>query len=518
MGRITIFAINGCPFCIKSKKALTERGIPYLEINLSQYPDKRSDMLSLSDSLTVPQIFFNEKYIGGSENFFEVLDEWDKDVEKSPRERYLMEVEEHPDPADPRLQPSTMEPVKEPVAPPRGEDDKIIYTFPNSEIASSVLDMTERLVRGVPLSDLVFRGKTYKNSVTGRVFTDWLMKEFDLTDEKDAMNFGRYLQDRKILDHVASDHKFSASKDLFFRLQPHMTPDVLNTYRVWTDRVDPNANAMVNRTGKIINGIFSRTTIEDGTIDAIKAAQDPSYPMFEESMCELQGVDMSGMDNNAKTSFVINVYNLLIKYAQVKVGVPKNNIQRSKFFTGVKVNIGGETYSFHQLENGILRANATPPYALRKTFGENDERLKLIVEKVDHRIHCALNCGAKSCPPVKKFSAKDLQEELRIVAQAFCELDENVLIDEAKSTVHLSMIFKWYLKDFCSSVDELPKVVVQHLRKEKKATLQMLIDSVIPLKVKFLEYDWSSNVSINKDVGKYDFKGDEYSVKSLFAK
>jgi len=31
-----------------------------------------------------------------------------------------------------------------------------------------------------------------------------------------------------------------------------------------------------------------------------------------------------------------------------------------------------------------------------------------------NRIHFALNCGAKSCPPIKEFSAEAVDEELRI--------------------------------------------------------------------------------------------------------
>lgn len=43
------------------------------------------------------------------------------------------------------------------------------------------------------------------------------------------------------------------------------------------------------------------------------------------------------------------------------------------------------------------------------------------VEEVDKRIHFALNCGAKSCPPIKLFTPDTLEEGLQSAAAAFCQ-------------------------------------------------------------------------------------------------
>eukprot|EP00122_Pirum_gemmata_P016276 Pgem_evm1s15212 len=63
MGRVTVFAIDDCPFCIKAKNKLKEKEVQYLEINLSDYPQRRTDMLQMAKLLTVPQIFINEQHI-----------------------------------------------------------------------------------------------------------------------------------------------------------------------------------------------------------------------------------------------------------------------------------------------------------------------------------------------------------------------------------------------------------------------------------------------------------------------
>jgi hypothetical protein len=42
---------------------------------------------------------------------------------------------------------------------------------------------------------------------------------------------------------------------------------------------------------------------------------------------------------------------------------------------------------------------------LFKPFGKNDPRLKVSLEQPEPLIHFALVCGAKSCPPIKTYSA-----------------------------------------------------------------------------------------------------------------
>ena len=196
-------------------------------------------------------------------------------------------------------------------------------------------------------------------------------------------------------------------------------------------------------------------------------------------------------------AFSINLCNLMIKFAFIKVGIGTSDISRLGFFNNVTFRIGPDQFSFQDLEHGILRANSKSPYTFIRSFGPKDDRLRLCMPKVDCRIHFALNCGAKSCPPVTNFTAEGLDHELRIVAQTFCEQDSNVEIKEKDMTLLLSELFKWYRNDFCSSsADSLPKAVLKYLRGNKKLTLErMLLKGPSSIKVKFLPYDWSTNAS-----------------------
>ena len=493
---------------MKAKNALKDRHIPFSEINISDYPSKRTDMLSLSDSLTVPQIFFNENHIGGATELISLLDEWGEEAFK----KYEDDIKSQLDPSDPRLDPPTGEVVVEKAAETRLEEDRV--ELPNGG-TKTVLEVTKELIDILTISDLTYRGKLYKSVTPGKVIISDLVPRL-ASNVGEAETFASYLQKRKIINHVTGDHDFTSEGYLFFRLQPFQRRDILNSFRVWTDRIDPDYMLTISRLNKLVDQIISEATDSNGNVDLIAAAKDESYIKFEEEVCELQGIQMDEMDIPTKTSFLINVYNLMIKYAQIKVGVASTNIARASFFAGIKVNIGGQLFSFNELENGLLRANAVPPYSVSKLFTVNDPRLTLALQEVDPRIHFALNCGAKSCPPVKKFTASALHEELRIVAMAFCEQDENVQIDEKKMRVRLNTIFKWYRADFAKSNALLPRALLHYLRGEKKESLQRLLKkNEKAIKLMFNEYDWGSDASRSKHFRASDLKSDSYNICGL---
>jgi len=55
-----------CPFCIRAKELLTERGIEYEDIDVSKDPELRAEVAeSVGGFRTVPMIFLDEKFIGG---------------------------------------------------------------------------------------------------------------------------------------------------------------------------------------------------------------------------------------------------------------------------------------------------------------------------------------------------------------------------------------------------------------------------------------------------------------------
>jgi hypothetical protein len=260
--------------------------------------------------------------------------------------------------------------------------------------------------------------------------------------------------------------------------------------------VDPPL-VVVKNCKKKLSAVQSRYTDDNAMVDYEAMGKDPDWSAFKEATCELQKIDMIGMEPNLKVAFVINLYNMTVIFAFAELGIPYSNWTRLSFFDEVKVNVGGHLWSLNDLESGILRANRAAPYHISKPFGPSDPRLAAALPMPEPRIHFALNCGAKSCPPVKNFTAEAIQEELRIVAMAFCEMQENIQLQSSgstASTLWVSKIFEWYKVDFGGGGVETAKVVKDWLRGKPKEDLQVAIDAR-KLRVKSMTYDWSTNAS-----------------------
>jgi len=489
MGRITIFTIEDCKFCRRTKAALTSRNIPYTEINIEIYPQKRTDMISLSDKLTVPQVFFNDEHIGGSEETLKTLSEWDEEDDETPYDRYVRLIGSQPEPTDRRLKiPEGSSICKEiDFTTSRTQE---IFKFNDKEYTS--LELSKMLIQNMPRESLTYWGVMYYNCFTGSSGVTALMKMFDLNSREDAMKVGLRLQRKHYLSHVCGDHPFKDSDGFYFRLQAYQTPAVLNSFRVWCAKVDEKPSVVINRLAKLWSQLESTHLSEDGKVDLAAIRNDDLYWKFEEDVCELQNVHIKHMKEDQKKAFVINLYNLLVKYAFCKVGIAETSTDRSSFFGDVSINVGGCIYSLDDLEHGILRANHRHPYQLSKRFGIMDTRKTVALKSLDPRIHFSLNCGAKSCPPVVKYSAESLDTDLNLSAMAFCEDENNVSIDEENNELQLSKLFFWYMSDFVKNKDELPVKVAEYLRGEKKVLLNKLIEQG-DVTVSFKEYDWSSN-------------------------
>lgn len=226
---------------------------------------------------------------------------------------------------------------------------------------------------------------------------------------------------------------------------------------------------------------------------------------------------MALMDETSRKAFALNVYNLMITYAFIKMGIAASSLTRGAFYSHVKMNIGGSILSFDDLENGVLRANTRHPYASKPPFGPDDPRRSALpLSNLDPRIHFALNCGAKSCPPVKFFHAESLEEELRIVALSFCETEDAIHLDESKHEMKVTMLLKWFQADFgITHKDQLPQRLLDFLKGSKRQTLQRMLSVQDCITVKYHPYDWSTNASRCETYAKQHGKANTLSAEAM---
>ncbi len=65
MANVEIYSTAICPYCTMAKQLLDRKGVEYTEIRIDLEPVKRQEMMQKSKQRTVPQIFINNKAIGG---------------------------------------------------------------------------------------------------------------------------------------------------------------------------------------------------------------------------------------------------------------------------------------------------------------------------------------------------------------------------------------------------------------------------------------------------------------------
>jgi glutaredoxin 3 len=68
---IIIYTKGYCPYCVKAKLLLEKKDLDYTEINVESNDTALQEMLSKSGGKkTVPQIFINDKHIGGCDDLY----------------------------------------------------------------------------------------------------------------------------------------------------------------------------------------------------------------------------------------------------------------------------------------------------------------------------------------------------------------------------------------------------------------------------------------------------------------
>ena len=145
-----------------------------------------------------------------------------------------------------------------------------------------------------------------------------------------------------------------------------------------------------------------------------------------------------------KLAFWVNIYNAYIQVILSKN--PELYENRSEFFSKAQIEIAGENISFAKIEHGIIRKSQWDLGLgyIRKWFPNKFER-KLRVKNQDYRVHFALNCGAKDCPPVAIYQVELLNEQFNKGTASY--LKKTSEYDKTKKEVAVTSLFSWFRGD-----------------------------------------------------------------------
>jgi len=198
----------------------------------------------------------------------------------------------------------------------------------------------------------------------------------------------------------------------------------------------------------------------------ISATGKVNYKGFKADIAAFDGYLKSLADNPVQSSwsrgekmaYWINAYNAFT----IKLIVDNYPVKSIMDLEGGKpwdkkwIKLGDKTYSLNNIEHDILR----PKYK-------------------DARIHFAVNCAAKSCPPVwnKAWTAANLNGQLERSAKAFINNSKYNSVGGSKAAI--SKIFEWYAVDFGNITDYLNKYANTKVAAGTMVTYQ--------------EYNWALN-------------------------
>uniref|UniRef100_A0A061R7D0 Duf547-domain-containing protein n=1 Tax=Tetraselmis sp. GSL018 TaxID=582737 RepID=A0A061R7D0_9CHLO len=500
--KVAVITTSGCPHCKRAKNLLKEAGIYFQEYNLGQAPDVLANVKKLTGKKTVPQIFLCGELLGGADELQVLLSDnslqtrVESNIASDALPAQISDLFESLDVSDKQL-PSILLPY----LPSDMSEEEFACLDGISLRLSSDRSFHGRHARGL------FGRSKGDAPISGRSVVDWLVENEPTAggDRGKAEALCKRLAVARLLEPERGGSESAGPESGSFRV-PYaaMRPRLgkpLNRHLEWPAPARP-AQEVAEALRELITALYDKFLSDNGTkVDYDGMARDALFRHYVNSAAELQKVSLAGLSREQRMAFFINIYNAIIVHGTAVYGAPTSTLDRLRWFGSLKYDIGGAEFSADDIEHGVLRGNRPSPASLFALIGRpqwaeghfkrSDPRARLAIDPMDPRIHFALVCGAKSCPPIRVYTPETLEEGLDAAAAAFCE--GSVSVDKANRRVELSMILKWYGQDFARSLRERLAKVAEFLPDHKAQDLKELLSGGAEPTVEYTPYDWGVN-------------------------
>lgn len=231
----------------------------------------------------------------------------------------------------------------------------------------------------------------------------------------------------------------------------------------------------------------------DASVDYAALRASAAYADYRKCAAQLNGFNPASLSRNERIAFWINLYNALVLDAVIALRV-QNSVTEQwagfKFFRQAAYMVDGKRVSCDDIEHGILRGNRGHPFLPGAQFrhAPRDPRRAWMIEPPDPRIHFALNCASRSCPPIRVYSAERLEMQLELAANHFIAAETR--ISPETNTLFLSSIFKWFQADFGGREGVMDFLIAHSPRDERR---EWLIQNRRTARVRYAPYDWRLN-------------------------
>jgi glutaredoxin 3 len=69
MKPVKMYTTQVCPYCVRAKMLLKQRGVAEIdEVRVDLHPDQREHMMAITGRRSVPQIFIGDTHVGGCDD------------------------------------------------------------------------------------------------------------------------------------------------------------------------------------------------------------------------------------------------------------------------------------------------------------------------------------------------------------------------------------------------------------------------------------------------------------------
>lgn len=171
-------------------------------------------------------------------------------------------------------------------------------------------------------------------------------------------------------------------------------------------------------------------------------------------------------------AFLVNLYNaatlqLILDHYPVKSIKDIGSLLKGPWKQPV-VRLFGQSVTLDHVEHEILRKKYEDP-----------------------RVHFALVCAARGCPPLRTeaYAAERLEDQFEEQGRKFLSSPHKNHVDAANQTVYLSPIFKWFGDDFVKKSGSVLAFVRSYFPEETQKLIRE------EFTIRYTDYDWSLNDS-----------------------
>jgi len=218
--------------------------------------------------------------------------------------------------------------------------------------------------------------------------------------------------------------------------------------------------------------------VSDEGVDYAALEVDPRLPRYLEQLAATDPATLP--DDRARLALWINAYNAYTLklvadaypvYSIHDIGSGRVLgwlLQRTPWDIRF-ARVGGQDYTLNEIEHEILRKQFSEP-----------------------RLHFAIVCAARSCPPLRReaYAAARLDAQLADQARQFLRQGADNHFDLAARRARLSAIFSWFKDDFGGSDTALLKFIAPYAPPDVSADLAGQAAEWV---VEYADYNWALN-------------------------